>query len=243
MKDLKLELIGFTEEEIDAMRSWCDWDDDGTISYDECVGELADAVLTQMENSNTNNESIASIVAKLEAQVGEQQSQVADKRKELSKKNQETRKGGPREGDGSPQPTSSLPPLLLTYLTDTFEAYDVDNNGELDEEEFFQMIRVLNLGLNDDNIDAVRSKFKEWDASKDGKIAWSEALPKFNDLLHSMCDKKQDKWIGLCDKANDNQLFWYNLKDEQSQWMSAEDQEAFRANPYHVPPHKRTKKK
>lgn len=247
MKDLRLEQIGFTSEEVDAMQSWCDWDADGEISYEECVGELADAILQQIEGNMKDGDSVSSIIHKLESQIGEYQSEKALNRKKQSQANQETRKGGSgayvvKDNEGEDEKkqaaTSTLPPLLLTYLTDTFEAYDIDKNGELDEDEFFQMVRVLNLGLNDDNIDNIRNKFREWDTSKDGKIAWSEALPKFNDLLHSMCDKKEDKWIGLADKANGNQLFWYNLKNETSQWMSAEDQEAFMANPYHVPPAK-----
>jgi hypothetical protein len=37
-----------------------------------------------------------------------------------------------------------------------------------------------------------------------------------------------EKKIGLVDKPTGN-LFWYNLRDESSCWMSEEDQLAYRA--------------
>jgi hypothetical protein len=38
---------------------------------------------------------------------------------------------------------------------------------------------------------------------------------------------KRDVWLGLTDNNSSN-MFWYNLRDETSFWMTPEDQEQYR---------------
>ncbi|CAE7449224.1 unnamed protein product [Symbiodinium microadriaticum] len=83
----------------------------------------------------------------------------------------------------------SLSPSLIQYLKDSFDAFDVDKNGSLNNDEFWHILTTV-LGLTEGD----------------------KALMQ----------------IGLVDKASGN-LFWYNLRDETSFWMTEADQEAYRA--------------
>ena len=61
--------LGFTPHEIEGMQEWCDWNRDGAITYSESVHELADHVITTIEN---NNKSVADELDRLEAEeIGE----------------------------------------------------------------------------------------------------------------------------------------------------------------------------
>ena len=87
----------------------------------------------------------------------------------------------------------------------------------------------------------------EWDDNNDGKISWTEALDEFGKIFRSFMNDNRDHWvsthfsplppsllpsdisqIGLVDK-NTEKYFWYNLKDNQSFWMSEEDENYFRS--------------
>ena len=120
-----------------------------------------------------------------------------------------------------------LPPDLLSYLTTTFNAYDVDQNGLLDYEEFWRMINAMNLGITAADFEQI---FETWDGNKDGSIAWVEAIKQLDKILYEMMTDGADHWIGLVDSES-GALFWYNVADKSSQWMNDDDQANFRANP------------
>ena len=122
--------------------------------------------------------------------------------------------------------TGCLPPDLLGYLQTTFESYDLDSSGELEWEEFWQFVNAMNIGISE--FDFVRVQ-GEWDEDHDGGISWREALKKLVVIISKLMSSRQDYWIGLVDKDS-KMLFWYNLRDQSSQWMNEDDQIAFRAH-------------
>jgi hypothetical protein len=68
----------------------------------------------------------------------------------------------------------------------------------------------------------------QWDFDGDGTISWEESIPKFLELFQQMNSDGEDHWLGLVDRES-SKLFWYNLRDGVTQWMSEEDQTAYQA--------------
>lgn len=195
--------LGYTEDEIAGMVQWTDWDCDGMISYDEVVNELAESVINIIEGRGGN----------VERELAEIKHRIKRESEELYR----------MESEGG------LSPNLVQYLKDSFQAYDLDDNGSLSAEEFWRVLNVVLVetinGLKEAEIMELRAK---WDVDSDGWVTWKEALDQFIITLKDMISDKRDHWIGLVDKPTGN-LFWYNLRDESSCWMSEEDQVAFRA--------------
>ena len=67
-----------------------------------------------------------------------------------------------------------------------------------------------------------------WDIDSDGSLAWEEALPHFLEIFQCMVSDERDHWLGLVDRES-GYLFWYNLRDGSSAWMTDEDQVAYKA--------------
>jgi hypothetical protein len=61
---------------------------------------------------------------------------------------------------GSPEESGdpSAGPTVQTYLYDSFQAYDTDKSGKLDQNEFFELLTTLNLGLSDADIEQLKVK-------------------------------------------------------------------------------------
>ena len=196
MNNLPMDYLGFTTEEVEMMKEFCDWDDNGYVSFDEIRGELADHLITAMDAKldtfNTFQEKIDALYKKMPEKVTT----------------------GNVNGD-----TNGIAPDLITYLKDSFVEYDVDNSGSLDYVEFWNLLQAMNLGIGSSDYDAV---LQQWDGNHDGVINWNEALKQFTRILTELASDKRDHYIGLVDKQSKH-LFWYNLKDQSSTWMSAED--------------------
>lgn len=192
--------LGFTKDEAESMKLWVEWDHDGWICFDEIKEELADAIVDSLCGLEKN---------------------IPDTMDKLMKEAAELHNSAT-----SSSPNATLPPTLLGYLETTFNSYDLQHNGKLDWEEFWQLLNAISLGVTALDYAAVVEK---WDGNKDGVIDWSEALVQFHKVLGEMLLDNQDHWIGLVDKET-GALFWYNLADESSQWMSEEDQANYRAH-------------
>jgi len=124
----------------------------------------------------------------------------------------------------------TTPPELLLLLQDTFDEYDLDGSGTLDLEEFWQMIQAINLPLG-----SKYEMFAQWDSFvRDNNINWVEAIFQIEKKIHELNEDGEDHWIGLVDKSSQF-LFWYNLKDKASVWMSEDDQNAYRAHKLNAP--------
>ena len=50
LKKLPLVELGFTEDEIDTMRQWCEWEKDGYVQYEEAYSELTDSVINAIDS-------------------------------------------------------------------------------------------------------------------------------------------------------------------------------------------------
>mmetsp|Transcript_10387 Transcript_10387/g.15790 ORF Transcript_10387/g.15790 Transcript_10387/m.15790 type:complete len:770 (+) Transcript_10387:118-2427(+) len=199
--------VGYTDTEIEAIQKWVDYDEDGTITYAEVVNELADSLIDVIQGQGmTVEDKIAQLweenAAELERLWGEYEAWAAEN--VIHEEN--------------------LSPSLVTYLKDSFDAFDVDKNGTLNMDEFWHILTTV-LGLTDGDRALMEN---EWDDNNDGSISWEEALEEFNKIFRSKINDKRDHWIGLVDKATNN-LFWFNLRDETSFWMNEEDQEKYRA--------------
>ena len=50
----------------------------------------------------------------------------------------------------------NIPPTLESYMYDSFQAYDIDKNGALNPDEFFELLVTLNLGLTESDIEQLK---------------------------------------------------------------------------------------
>lgn len=113
------------------MRAWCDWDQDGTISYSESVNELADHVITTMEANGTN------VIAELDRMEADL------KEKHAEQKQVQREKALGLSAEDEIASSAVIPPSLNQYLYDSFQNYDTDKSGTLDMSEFWPFIRSV----------------------------------------------------------------------------------------------------
>jgi len=206
--------IGYTDADITNLKQWVDMDGDGKITFDEIIHELTHCVVGAIEE-------------KLHMSVEEKLNQL-----EQQPRNQQSVKSSYKSSDGGNTARSSnsidhsanheVSPNLITYLYDSFQAADTDKSGKLNNTEFWNIIRTV-LSLTDGDREILEA---EWDKNNDGLVSWSEALEQFTALFKKYINANQDHWIALIDKTN-GQFFWYNLKDENSFWMTEEDQRRY----------------
>jgi hypothetical protein len=139
---LDLESMGYTTEEREGIREWCDWSIDGYVSLADVQHELVDLIMNGLENQGLNT------VDELHRRI-----------KELSPGSVVGTTGftprtiTPRNADNS---SSQVPPDLYQYIWDTFDAYDVHKRGKLDSSEFWQLLTAMNLGFTDSDINAMQ---------------------------------------------------------------------------------------
>jgi hypothetical protein len=124
--------VGYSDAELAAIEQWVDFDGDGVITYAEVVNELADNLIEAIESSGRT---------------------VEDKVAELWEKNRQELEAlwseynnwqlG-QEGMGE----EHLSPNLVQYLKDSFDTFDVDKNGTLNNDEFWHVLTTV-LGLTE----------------------------------------------------------------------------------------------
>lgn len=198
--------LGFTSDEMDAMCSWVEWEHGGSIAFDDIKEELADSIMDAIHAAGKNVQQVMSDL--------------------IAKSSYSSASGEQSDSAAGDDENEKLSPDLVGYLADTFRAYDVDGNNELDYEEFWQLINAMNLGITAADYVEVQAR---WDGDRNGRISWREAIHQFNAILGSMITDGQDHWIGLVDQETQN-LFWLNLADSTSQWMTEEDCANFKAH-------------
>ena len=125
--------VGYTEDELLGIQAWVDYDGDGEISYAEVINELADSLIDIIEGSGQT----------VEDKVNELWEQ---NRIELARLWDEYQNWAEHQDVGVVQ--ENISPSLTQYLKDSFEAFDVDNNGTLDSNEFWNIL-VTVLGLSE----------------------------------------------------------------------------------------------
>lgn len=135
--------VGYTEDELLGIQAWVDYDGDGEISYAEVVNELADSLIDIIEGSGQT----------VEDKVNELWEQ---NRIELARLWDEYQNWAEQQDVGVVQ--QNMSPSLTQYLKDSFEAFDVDSNGTLDTNEFWNiLVTVLGLSEGDRAMMEVRS--------------------------------------------------------------------------------------
>lgn len=195
--------IGFTDEEIKNIMEWIDADGNGELSYDECLVELSDCCINAILN-RCNGKSVPQVID------------------ELNVKHQtdyDTFAAEYQPDTTMDAPSSDLTPSLEGYLKDVFMAADVDNSGQLDPTEFFNVLHTV-FNMTDGDKEFLSSN---WDDNGDGLISWAEALDEFSKIFTRLRDTRSDYWIALLDKPT-GRFFWFNVRDEHSFWMNAEDE-------------------
>jgi len=204
--------VGYSEQEIKDLQDWIDTDKDNLITYDEVVGELAESIVSTIEERSG-----ISFDEKLQ--------EIRDncrKLDELRSAAFAASRGGTESNGTSTE--KNFAPNIITYLKDTFDTVDVDKNGTLDSTEFWNiLVSVLQLTEGDKQILSM-----EWDDNNDGKISWIEALDEFSKIFRGIVKDNRDHWIGLVDKTT-QKYFWYNLKNDTSYWMTDEDENYFKS--------------
>ena len=145
--------LGFTGHEIEGMQAWCDWDNDGTVSYAESVNELADHVLTTMD---ANGQDVMAELDRLESESKEKAEAAKAAKREQSSAN-DSPAATEAGGQGTPP---AIPPSLNQYLYDSFQNYDTDKSGTLDMSEFWSFISsVFSHNFTDDDLEALQVQY------------------------------------------------------------------------------------
>lgn len=235
---MNLTEFGFSREEVECMEDLCDWvdndadNDASTIGYEDVVVELACNIENCASTNSINLEPIISARTEfLRTNAPPGAEAVAASQVEVGNVTQIDENGAAAAVEGAGVQNGKIVPDLEKYIKDTFESYDSDQSGYLDINELVQMVAAMNLGCTDEDMDQIRNK---WDENKDEKISWKEALPNLVAMLHQLASDSRDHWIGLVDRDS-QMLFWYNIRDQSSAWMTEEDQEAYKARKIEAP--------
>lgn len=126
--------VGYSEQEIKDLQEWIDSDKDDHITYDEVVVELAESIVSTIEERSGMS--------------------VDDKVREIREACTERFAAAATAAASQTSSTDqNLAPDIITYLKDTFDAVDTDKNGTLDAAEFWNiLVSVLQLTEGDKQI-------------------------------------------------------------------------------------------
>lgn len=172
--------MGYTAEELDGMRSWVEWDVDGYVCVPEVQNELIDMILNGLYN--LGKDVIPYISQKMPPSNKEESFTSVKKAKRLSLRSK-----------AEAVSSEALPPDLYQYMLDTFDAYDINRSGVLDEVQFTELLMTLNLGFTEADVRDIK---QHWDANRDGAIGWDEAIPRFIEILNNLINDERDHWVG-----------------------------------------------
>lgn len=108
-------------------------------------------------------------------------------------------------------------PSLEDYLKNAFLKHDSDNNGTLSTEEFWKLMKELQLGLSDADIEWLHSVT---DADADNSVKLDEfiaAAPNyFMQLASTYGPSNARDWCELQD--DDGNIYYYNKRTGESSW-------------------------
>jgi len=144
IESLELVKMGFTDEEEEGVKDWIGADYDGLLSLDGALAELTDMMMSAIDSQrHASGDNNGLIIQLMTESLTNANGAVSPTKSKINRSNQA------KSTDDS---TPTIPPDLEKYLRDSFETYDLDKNGVLDEVEFFELITVLNLGLEEADI-------------------------------------------------------------------------------------------
>ena len=121
-----------------------------------------------------------------------------------------------KEDQDSPEGKGDVP-SLENYLKAAFLKYDSDNNGTLSTEEFWKLMKELQLGLSDEDIEWFHSVT---DVDSDGTVKLDEfiaAAPNyFMQLASTYGPASARDWCELQDEEGN--YYYYNKRSGESSW-------------------------
>jgi len=129
--------FGLSREELLAVREFSEWENDGLVYYFEALPELTDTIITAIENKTDGDSKVRNVIA--ECLKEQSQKPISDSviEKTTTKNLSVT--------STTAATKSSVPEYFLSYLYDTFEAFDFDNNGYLTQDELTELIPAMNI--------------------------------------------------------------------------------------------------
>jgi len=129
--------FGLSREELLAVREFSEWENDGLVYYFEALPELTDTIITAIENKTDGDNKVRNVIA--ECLKEQSQKPISDSviEKTTTKNLSVTATTAATK--------SSVPEYFLSYLYDTFEAFDFDNNGYLTQDELTELIPAMNI--------------------------------------------------------------------------------------------------
>lgn len=120
---LPLAEIGMSAHEVEGMKEWVDWAQDGEVVYvGVCMEELVDTFIGTIENQHAGRS------------VKEVLDDFAD------------------HASTSPLSEANPSPDLMNYLHESFAAHSTSQSESLSKDEFYAVVEMLNLGLTESNI-------------------------------------------------------------------------------------------
>jgi len=193
--------FGLSREELLAVREFSEWENDGLVYYFEALPELTDTIITAIENKTDGDNKVRNVIA--ECLKEQSQKPISDSviEKTTTKNLSVT--------SSTAATKSSVPEYFLSYLYDTFEAFDFDNNGYLTQDELTELIPAM-------NIDSL--SMSDFIDDEGGRIVFRDAVKVVSKVVEAYFnDRVNDHYICLVDKGC-GLYFWYNTLDETSQW-------------------------
>lgn len=213
--------FGFTMDEVEELPDVCDWEEGGTIELEESLNELCDIIIDQLEHSEHASVGVEEIVKRL---IREDQ-QSAERRftKGLPSFDTDDKgKSNKQKIKRLKKPKIDLSDALIGYLYDTITVFDYDCNGYLDMSEVEQLLNVL-------NIDMTATSLMQSASGKGGVESTTVCKPKeavisFAAKINQLKADKDEHYLCLLDKES-GAYFWFNIIDESSHWVTAEELE------------------
>eukprot|EP01034_Spumella_vulgaris_P029703 gene29703-36795_t len=215
MKQLPLEMLGLNSGEVDNMRSFCDWDHDGVIHYYESLIELTDSVISSIERKEEDND-VLQVISTCVANEAHNVISDADTNTEKKLVRRETLAQFP-----------NIPIYFMQYLHDTVEAFDLNCNGYLNNEELEQLLEVLNIPLttaefigHEENMDSESNKHVAMESEHQLTMTLKNAVNVFAHCVKDwFLDADVDHYVCLVDKES-GAYFWFNTRDESTTWAT-----------------------
>lgn len=226
VRSLPGELLGFSEDDLNTIQQYCAWEnaDDGRIYYYEVLFEFAESVITAIENKSSGEKDVTVIVNQLTSSLLKS----PDKKLDLASLNvdsptkkvlQSSNAFRNLEGKEFQQASAKIsrmttvkfpkiPIYFKQYLVDTLIAFDFDMNGFLTRNELDSLSQSMNIpGLEADKFLGAGEESIEPKAASDVICG----------VIQAWFGDGEDHYICLVDKDS-GAYFWYNTKDESTQW-------------------------
>ncbi len=150
VKTLPLDDLGMTEEEIDGIREWSEWEIDGNIYYYETLFELSESMIAAIESKVGGDTDVHRVI---ESTSTKTKKKPDEKPAELSKAssrksviaNSNDFAGILEKKASTLNQFPSIPLYVRQYIMDTITAFDLDLNGHITEEEIVALLQVINI--------------------------------------------------------------------------------------------------